>query len=981
MLTRMLSLGNIMIMSSAVRRGPYWHLLETCIHSPHYTAHIEAILNGVSQRLGMDSLSELFESYASQFAFSIRQAQSDILRFPPHLLGYRDRMSCAEATFRSFTPTNVWNSGRKLFESHCRVLSKPVGDGIRECFGDIIGYQTVTWIHQDGSKLDALEPLLRATTLPDEGFQECFMHNVDGIVASILRTLGDQDFSENGPIIKALGGIDKTGEITRAFQGLTRYRRIEAFELHCPNLPAFPTGTILLALDWLRSQVSDVDAKATTYHVLHQLFAEVERSPLVNEQNRLLNAISLWIALHHQDFDELTLLHTLFHGATTLLSHGDLARTSQSILDWSLSLYRRTKTKHPRIPDLLIRICCLANDYAASNLGKTVTTMGNELLQWIDAQALKLSKVPALLEQVKRALPAWPHQPSTQLSQLYESITSESLSSVINDPRITSSKFRIVRRLRDHALANQYEGRNFATSDFWRLKECIPPLQNLQDADVDAFADLLYLGQGRLDSFRRDSPNSASIFARYKKPPRDSRDVSEMAREPIILTLLAELQGDSASRSYAAYKTLRLIESVSTESLTKVHVWSSEHLTELQYLETCPRSPRPRSERDLGELLAEEEYMDSTKEFPRWIAHITTLFSEVLSGNDAFYAQLTPILDSDTGFAEEVLPVLVHTLLRVAAVSDAVPHRTLLSTYFTNILSSGVASTPCIRSILDIVLHLRNFSVRETVSSSHRMWQDPLSYNKWLDLDFMLLAQNAIVCGAYTTALLFLELAVDNPTMNSSERTSSEQILYEIYRHIDEPDGFYGIHDDDLHQNLMRRFHHEKQWDRAFRFHGAALEAGHSQVGHAEGLIQSFHSFGFDHLANDALRNASFHAENKELSSTSYRLAWRTETWDLPDCDDRSTAASLYLALRAIHRERDGQAVGDIIRSGLNNCMHRLRSLGSESFTGIREVIQDLMCLREIAQWRHGPIRNDLDVKQISINSWESFMDIDPRFK
>ena len=52
MLTRMLSLGNVMVASSAVRRGPYWQI---CLHSQTYHCHIEAILKGVAEMLGLPS--------------------------------------------------------------------------------------------------------------------------------------------------------------------------------------------------------------------------------------------------------------------------------------------------------------------------------------------------------------------------------------------------------------------------------------------------------------------------------------------------------------------------------------------------------------------------------------------------------------------------------------------------------------------------------------------------------------------------------------------------------------------------------------------------------------------------------------------------------------------------------------------------------------------------------------------------------------
>lgn len=989
MITRFLSLGNIMVVSSAVRRGAYWHLLEAYNHCSAYSRHIEAVLHGVSQRMGLTALSVLFEAYASQLAYSIRLVEGDILRFPPRLLGYRNRKECAEATFRAFTPTNILNEGQALFEAHCRVVQKSITEGIRDCFGDIIGYQIVLWTDEPRGK--NLESLLQQSTYNDEDLNSSLTQNVDAIVESILRTLGDRVLPKGAidvvdtlqDIDNALQVIDKTGQCALSFRALTRYRKLDDFEAHAPNLPAFPAETVLQALGWLEARVPDTDVRAITYHVLHGLFADIQHSPLVNEQLRLINAMSLWISIHNQEFDDATLLHTVIHGATSLLEQSDLARSAQSILEWAFVHYRKTKAKDvrdPRFPDVLIRICCLAHDYASNSRDRPVAEMGQDLLRWIDDQALALSQVGALRNQITRALPAWPHPPSPQLAELYETITSETLSAVLSDHRIASNKFRLVRRLRDHAPLEKDDDDQFAKADFWRLKECIPSIDQLQYGDIDAFAALLVMHKGRISSFGAEQHNTSSIRSKHirgmRKKTVSAEDPATAARGAIVFALLTMLEGPIASQVHVAYHTLRLITSVFASSdAIQSHVWPAEYRMELQYLKTYRRPPKTRPARDLLELLASENYLGSASDFPKWIASITVLISDILSVEDAFYAQLSSILQTDEDLAGQILPVLVHTVLQAERSRDYVPDlssRTLLSNYFTSILTSDRASVPCLRSIVDIVLHLRHFSPHSP---------DALAYDKWLDIDFTLLARNAIACGAYTTALLFLELASEYGDSTPHDE-SAEQILYEIYSHIDEPDGFYGIKTKDLHQFLIKRFHHEKQWEKAFRFHGAALEAGSIRAGEAEGLLKAFHSFGFNHLAIDTLQTSSVAANGSSSSSAmNYRLGWRTETWDLPDLDERAPGASLYLALRAIYRERDSHVIDNIVRRTLFEEMGRLRTLGSENFAEIREITQEIMCLSQIAQWRHSSMQGRLALKNTSIGQWDEFVRIDRDFE
>jgi ataxia telangiectasia mutated family protein len=998
MLTRILNLGNIMVVSSAVRRGPYWHILETSLHANGgvYNRHIVCVLREVSERMGL-APSTMFEVYASQIAYSIRQAGHDFLRFPPHVLGYANRRECAENTFRAFTPTNVLAGGpnpkavahgQKLFANHCRAIQKSVSDGLRECFGDVIGIQIVSWMdeHRHDPKagiLDSLDDVLQSKTksIVDFGdFDDVLSRNIDGVVAAILRTLNDHDYSKDGPIVRALQSTDSSGGAARVFQQLSQYRHKDKICTHEPNLPAFPTITVLPALDWFSRWKPDLQtAHATTYHVIHELLADIQRSPLVNEQIRLLNAICVWVAFRRDEFKNPTLLHTLIQGASSLLAQSDLARTAQSILEWCFACYRKNASKDPRFPDVLIRISCSAHDYARTD-DTEITQLGTELLHWVNDQFLQLCRVPLLRGQVVKALPALPHQPSPELSHVYEDIKSETLSALLGDHRIMSNKFRLVRRLTDRAIQNQYGGRQFSACDFWRLKACIPPAEQLQDSDIDTFASLLVLNKGQIQSVGTEQNLAQSVRDRHRRglrkrtPGPTTQDSSP--QQSIVLSLLAMLDGTSPAQVHVAYRTLRLLMSTSDLRFGQLASWPPEHHQELEFLQTYPRTPSKRPDRDLNELLTSEDFLRLTN-FPEWISKVTVLISDTLASYDMFYAHLTPILQSDIDYAEDMLPVLIHILLHTGIakrVASQVSVRTIISQYLTTVLASNKVNVACLRSVVDTVLHLRNFQPDGT--------SDALAHDKWLDINFTLLAKNAVICGAYTTALLFLELASEHQDTFAHKDPAVEQILFDIYSHIDEPDGFYGIQTSDLRQFLIERFHHEKQWEKALRFHGAAFEAGRTDSSAAEGLLQSFHAFGFDHLAIGTLQSGSLGnpTARSAASNMSYRLGWRTETWDLPD-QNVTSGNSLYFALRAIHRERDPTRASIVVRHALSSEMERLRNVGPENLAEIRQVIQNLMCLNQITHWRRDLIQRRIASKHIDLNEWGDFVDMSSDFE
>src|SRR4051794_40827467 len=119
------------------------------------------------------------------------------------------------------------------------------------------------------------------------------------------------------------------------------------------------------------------------------------------------------------------------------------------------------------------------------------------------------------------------------------------------------------------------------------------------------------------------------------------------------------------------------------------------------------------------------------------------------------------------------------------------------------------------------------------------------------------------------------------------------QLLYDIYSHISDPDGFYGIPlAEDVGESLVRRLHHEQQWTDAFAVHAADFES--SGNGHQMASVgQALQAIGYNQLALALLK------DHHELP-ISMNLAWRTQSWDIPEPQDPSIPeARIFISLRA----------------------------------------------------------------------------------
>ncbi len=429
-----------------------------------------------------------------------------------------------------------------------------------------------------------------------------------------------------------------------------------------------------------------------------------------------------------------------------------------------------------------------------------------------------------------------------------------------------------------------------------------------------------------------------------------------------------------------AYQTLRQIAATDPLDSAEFGSWPLEYRTDATLLNFCPVRRNVEFNGSLNDI-EREEFVSSGSNFTRWISQITKFLAGLLSVRDRFFSHLQRVLETNVSFAEQIFPVLISELLQIdfegkGSVDRAGSYRTVLSKYIGSLLSSEKTDVRCLQCLVNAFLHLRNYMPTPQTP-------DPLAYNKWLDLDFMLLSRSAMACGAYTTALLFLELAT-NGCPEENDHLLSEQILFDIYSHIEEPDGFYGIKSRDPRTFLLKRFHHERQWDKSFQFHGARFEAGEVDVRDNQGIVESLHSFGFNKLALSSLESAGFGGMASGASSAlTYRLGWRAETWDLPDLQTTdSSSSTLYAALKAVHREQDLTSVDKLVNAAMWKELQHLRDLANENLVEIRQVTQAIMCLAQIKEWRSDPFQSDISSRCVDVNSkhWAAFCVIAPGF-
>jgi ataxia telangiectasia mutated family protein len=209
--------------------------------------------------------------------------------------------------------------------------------------------------------------------------------------------------------------------------------------------------------------------------------------------------------------------------------------------------------------------------------------------------------------------------------------------------------------------------------------------------------------------------------------------------------------------------------------------------------------------------------------------------------------------------------------------------------------------------------------------------------------------------------------------------------MYDIYSNVEDPDGFYGIQNNDVMDSLHRRLKHEGEPLRALGYNLAEVEATQSLEGMTAPLISTLtnlHDLGFDTLAGSVMK--SLNARHEEQGDFDpFELAWRMGDWDVPVTEDLATtsAGRFYTALRAVHRERDYEVARFAVDEAIRGEMAYLQQIGVERMTEIKKATSNLLCLRDMQRWVSLPMQQALEQDDFEGRHLPGFIQLDPSFE
>ena len=966
-LTQIVCWANIIIVSANRRRIPYYMLLNVASAFQKFTPFVESLLRGTALRLGLADHSALYRNYARHLTHAnVAPGRDGVIKYAPVVLGYSTRRESVRATFKATGGILLFANKLDEFKYNCKVIQISLEAGVLECFAEFIALAVLdfwtaaaaedTTVHLM-ARIEEVATMGLGTEL-DSVVVERLVTSVSDQVVTEMLSLMDEDGWTGDSQRVVLDADKKGGEVFVAALGLGD----DSLKFVQAPPPSFSAAVVVKACAWFSKRYHIFDNLPPIYSILQGLSSKIQQSIFVDDQQRLFVAIALTFALGRRKRSA-AVYESSAESLVRLVHQPDLARLASSLLQWCLKEWMALpeqpgKAVQPggraSLCEQLLRAAnaseaMLKSDDFDKSIGKHLATMVDGAIRTLEDARIVTAWDAALL---------WPRK-VFDVEKLPSATINESLASAF----FPSGKFGLVR------VFQQRKALDVSRSSLWRLLDSMATNFQPETTDCVALADVLYAASGQVHR-----PDLTEKTDPATLPPDLSTvevNTDQEIQHVIVATLLESLSVSDKSLAVVASEAIKSIYSLSPVLATFSRTFHNSRSEGLIPLLAAPKLLRPHlsrtgRRRDLVEL-ERDDWIREELPFGRWIRRMCRMLADYRGKDQPVYAQLDALLSKDAGIALSLFGPLVHSVLLDGNLKQDDTDRRILSTYFTELLRAPSTDAPSIRALVDLAVYLRRQSQVNSI--------DPLQRDHWLEIPWITLAQAAVTVKAHPTALLFLELAHEYDGLNlhrdqhSPLEEQAQQIHYDIYAAIDDPDGFYGAQSTDVREALTKRYHHENRWSHALHLHGAKFESGvRGGSSEALGVMESLAASGFNRLAMSILQSSRVDGNLAEVdlpTTLPYQLAWQTDTWDLP-IEKRAEGMSnvaLYSALRSVHAAREESGLRALVDSVLVSEVVKLSTVNIDLPVPNSEAILTILALREVRLWASYSIKDSLDIR------------------
>ncbi|GMK57115.1 hypothetical protein CspeluHIS016_0309550 [Cutaneotrichosporon spelunceum] len=978
-LTNLLWKINTCISSAQLRSGTIFHLYEVADFAREFLVYLRPGLAAIASRLGLESVQPLFRAHANVVVVNQLSLGQLPLALPPEVYGCDKRREvaqlCLEAVGSKILAEPHLPPNPPFFQALCHAA------GINDLQARMryLPFAAAIAVAQTIQEIDVLEPAainsqgLRALRSlqqnEDLDVAEYLSRNAEMVVAGLFTLVDLNTTSEEVlPFLESVGSRGPAASET--FARLMNNDQPRAGSPPALD-PAASISGVLYAHHFFKTQFKSMSKQRMVFSAVVRLFHEVHSAYLVSEQRRYLRAIALVASLYQAQFTSALVLQEFLRNVVDLLVMDDTGTIAFSMVQWGFDQLLHIRQPLPELTNLLIK---LGSASAQLRSKPHMQALADDLDQWVGSKSQSWHMSDAIMPSLESALVFWPQSWVEHFRFPDQHFLD--VADLAKQPNINNT-MSLSKRLVEAAQrqTTQENKDNFLSATFWYLKQGLTQDKWNPDGSI-AFLDLLHMVNGEVHAPSLDTINNLTGRADIIEVARKLSDRPHDAlRVTVLQKVLQQTASDDYRLRYTAYEVLRTTMPITKGSFDALPA----HLRDLSEF-LVPDTPVSCSEEpDLEALATEASWIHKSRLHERWAKDLAILLGALASTNDEFYACLQPMLSAQGNAAIVLLPFLVQAVLQRDDQETAARRASILSDHFSQVLQLSTASLQTVEAIIQIVLHLRNFKPSYATGE--------LSHNHWLSIDPFVLSEAAGKCGAFASSLLFLEMAKDRDEVGNQDLdisdTRVQKIMYDIYSNVEDPDGFYGIQNNNVMDSLHRRLDHEGQPLRAMGYNLAEVEATQSQATMAAPLIaalNNLHDLGFDTLAGSVMKSLKARREVQSVSDPFFlELAWRMGDWDVPVTSDvaATSAGRFYTALRAVHRERDYEVARATVNDAICAEMAHLQKIGPERMTEIKKVAANLLCLRDVERWVSLPMQQALEQDDFEGRHLSGFVQLD----
>jgi ataxia telangiectasia mutated family protein len=761
---------NCCIASVSLRATAMFHLYEIPPATPTIHQHFQHGVHAVAQRLHLGSIADLFKPYANIICLSQLEAGQKTIMQPFRLYGFPSKAAFGLALLNIVGPSALVDAtGFGMFKDACEASSTSITWAFKHHLPAAAALAYIEAVSARGANPEVETHVKaifsRARPHIDDDIASMITNRIDSVIAHMLVLM---DLESTSDVVRLqIHTVNTAGSDPEIFCMLIPIEDAASGNGTAALNPCHSSSAIIITQSYLLSQNLNANPSKIVFLAFDMLFRHLHDTFLAAEEKRYLRCLALVIALFPNTVREPAIIQTFLRETIALIDTTDYPDIVVNMARWGFQQLQPGDDQLHDLSAIMVQLgevrqrIAKKGEAAAVTCAAVDTWLASQIQVWISQEAFQ--------NQLYFALSFWPKE-ITALADVPVQPTFDAVGYVAQMPAAKSFSSMTLCSGLAKGISTGDKAANidiFVKRIFWHLRTTLSKSGSTPEG-VSGLLDLLDQVDGDIHA------PSLETVVELSQDRTLQRFGDRLVREPaallrvVLVTKVAELthHNDYRIRSIAM-EVLRKSHHTINDLLARKTVFGTDTATAKSSLPPKPLLellvpldiPSSPSTATLDVLQNDETWIRRSITPDIWASQLAILLCNVLSTDDVFYSCLVPLMEPQAGCASTMLPWLVQSLLTCGSAkskSVAESRSTLLSRYFSRIIQWNQASVGAVEIIIRVVLHLRGFAPAFRTGV--------LSFDHWLEIDPVLLSEAAIKCGAFASALMFLEMKHDDDT-------------------------------------------------------------------------------------------------------------------------------------------------------------------------------------------------------------------------